>query len=183
MTRSIISLLLVATFLFAKTALADTRTTVTHITPGPFTGTPVVVDADTLKFGTVRVRLHGIDAPEKTQCCTQKDGMAISCGAIAKDNLVKFLAKRTVTCTVVSIDTRWKRPVAKCYLENGLDLNALLVKAGLAVAAAKYSNDYVDEQAAARSAGHFLWSMGFEDPSAWRQRKASDPDLKTCKAN
>ena len=32
-------------------------------------GKPRVVDGDSLKFGSVSVRLHGIDAPETNQTC------------------------------------------------------------------------------------------------------------------
>jgi hypothetical protein len=34
-------------------------------------GNPRVVDGDSLKFGSVAVRLHGIDAPESDQVCSR----------------------------------------------------------------------------------------------------------------
>ena len=35
-----------------------------------FSGRVVVIDGDTIDVGDVRVRIHGIDAPENGQKCT-----------------------------------------------------------------------------------------------------------------
>ena len=46
---------------------------------GAFTGPARMIDGDTLDVGGVRIRLHGIDAPESEQSC-QAGGKRWSCG-------------------------------------------------------------------------------------------------------
>lgn len=38
------------------------------------TGEARVIDGDTVDIGPVRIRFHGIDAPESDQSCVQADG-------------------------------------------------------------------------------------------------------------
>ena len=38
------------------------------------TGKPRVIDGDTIEIAGERIRLHGIDAPESKQTCTDADG-------------------------------------------------------------------------------------------------------------
>ena len=40
------------------------------LTMADFSGSVVVIDGDTIDVGDVRVRIHGIDAPENGQKCT-----------------------------------------------------------------------------------------------------------------
>jgi endonuclease YncB( thermonuclease family) len=75
-----------------------------------------VSDGDTVRFGKQRVRLFGLDAPEKGQPCD--DGHWYP-GPLATKALV--------------VDYDWKnsRPVAICYAGKD-DLQALMVSAGWA---------------------------------------------------
>ncbi|MEL7215937.1 MAG: thermonuclease family protein, partial [Pseudomonadota bacterium] len=57
-------------------------------------GVPRVVDGDSLAFGAVAVRLHGIDAPEAAQHCG-----STACGAMATAAL-RQLAAGGVTCAL-----------------------------------------------------------------------------------
>ena len=50
------------------------------------TGHPTVIDADTLMLGDARIRLHGIDAPEKNQRCTYPNGVEYLCGVAATED-------------------------------------------------------------------------------------------------
>jgi endonuclease YncB( thermonuclease family) len=88
-----------------------------------------VSDGDTVKFGKQRIRLFGIDAPEKAQPCD--DGQWYP-GPLATKALVDFIAGRPVSCHQVDLEElparrgllRWQgRPAGadgKCRLGVGL---------------------------------------------------------------
>ena len=57
----------------ARTERAGKRT-------GAATGAVQVTDGDTLRIGDSRIRLHGIDAPERAQSCDGADGQSYRCG-------------------------------------------------------------------------------------------------------
>jgi endonuclease YncB( thermonuclease family) len=40
----------------------------------PIVGVASVIDGDTIEIHSVRIRLHGIDAPESRQLCTRPTG-------------------------------------------------------------------------------------------------------------
>lgn len=46
-------------------------------------GVASVIDGDTLEIHGSRIRLHGIDAPESRQACTESNGAAWRCGQAA----------------------------------------------------------------------------------------------------
>jgi endonuclease YncB( thermonuclease family) len=62
-----------------------------------------VSDGDTVRFGRQRIRLFGIDAPEKAQPCD--DGQWYP-GPLATKALVDFIAGRPVSCH--QVDYGWK---------------------------------------------------------------------------
>jgi len=76
---------------------------------------------------------------------------------------------------------------------NGaVDLGAEMASAGLALAYRQYTNDYVDEEAAARAARRGLWSGTFTEPWDWRRENDSEsaeepaqrtprPDAERCR--
>jgi len=101
-----------------------------------------VSDGDTVKFGRQRIRMFGIDAPEKGQTC---DGGKWHPGPLATKALVDFIAGRPVACHQVDYDGKNGRPVAPCYA-GGDDLQALMVSAGWAWAYTHYSDQYVDAE-------------------------------------
>jgi endonuclease YncB( thermonuclease family) len=47
------------------------------------TGVPRIHDADTVKIGTVKIRLSGADAPENDQICLKATGERWACGITA----------------------------------------------------------------------------------------------------
>ena len=110
-----------------------------------------VSDGDTVKFGKQRVRLFGIDAPEKGQPCD--DGHWYP-GPLATKALVAIIAGRPVPCRQVDYDYKNNRPVATCFAGKD-DLQALMVGAGWAWAYTAFSDQYVDAErrAAARGVG------------------------------
>ena len=107
------------------------------------TGIAHVTDGDTVKIGDTRVRLHGIDAPEQKQECA-KNGQAWRCGHASTQTLSNLIDGQVVTCKGTDTD-QYERLIAVCYV-NGVDLNAAMVDAGMAMAYRRYSKNYVPNE-------------------------------------
>jgi endonuclease YncB( thermonuclease family) len=106
-----------------------------------------VIDADTWDVGGVRVRLFGIDAPERDQTCRRADGSDWACGQWTTDETARLYQGRRADCRAVTVD-RYQRVVARCRVE-GVDTGREMVQQGLAFAYRKYSMDYdLDEKRA-----------------------------------
>ncbi len=132
------------------------------------TGRAKVVDGDSLEIGIDRIRLFGIDAPEGRQDC-QRNGQAWRCGEDAAAKLRSLVQGATLRCMPRDTD-EYGRSVSVC--KNGTtDINAEMVRAGLALAYRRYSNDYVDEENEARNAKRGLWAGEFTPP--WDYRRES----------
>ena len=132
------------------------------------TGKPRVIDGDTIEVGSVRVRLHGIDAPETRQTCTA-DGEQWACGREATFALAYEVGNHWVTCRGDQRD-RYGRLIAVCFV-GPYDLGELMVRNGWALAYRRYSMDYVDEEAEARREGVGMWRGEFVAPWEWRRNK------------
>ncbi len=91
-------------------------------------GLAYVTDGDGLRVKRTEIRLFGIDAPE----------FAHPYGKKAKWALINLCKGHVVTATVVGEDD-YGRMVAKCFLSDGRDLSAEMVKLGLALDWPKYS--------------------------------------------
>lgn len=130
-------------------------------------GVASVIDGDTIEIHGQRIRLHGIDAPESSQTCSE-GGKAIRCGAIAANRLAEKIGGRTVTCDERDKD-RYGRVVSVCTV-GGQDLNAWMVSEGLAVAYRKYSTDYVEHEKDAQGTKRGVWNTEFEMPWDWRRK-------------
>ena len=123
-----------------------------------------IVDGDTvyLKDGT-KVRLHGIDTPERDQ----------PYGKQATRNLDKLIGD---TVFVVENDTdRYGRLVGTLYTPEGVNVNLEMVCGGHAWWYSRYARserNLEDCQDEAKEAGFGLWA--FDAPIApweWRRRK------------
>jgi endonuclease YncB( thermonuclease family) len=139
--------------------------------PAQVSGTPLVLDGDSLDFNGLRVRLFGIDAFERDQTCRRDDGDVYSCGQLSREALVIAIARNPVACTRRDID-RYGRMVAVCRTKDG-DLAARLVLDGAALAYREYSTDYVDEEEAARRQRRGAWGGTFDAPWDFRHRGPS----------
>ena len=130
-------------------------------------GVARVIDGDTLDVGGVRVRLHGVDAFERSQTCDRPQG-PWACGAAAVAAMENQAEGRRLVCEVLDTD-RYGRKVSRCE-RDGIDVAEALVKGGLALAYRRYSRDYVDEERAAEARGAGAWNGSFDRPEQWRRR-------------
>ena len=149
--------------LLAGPAPAQTADTVT--------GKPAVIDADILKFGQQRVILFGIDAPEKNQTCNA-GGALWGCYDASRRYLELLAGRGEVTCKLQGAADPFGRRFGICE-SGGQDLNAEMVKAGLALAYDDQSDMYDAAMADAITAATGLWQPGvnFEEPWVFRMRE------------
>lgn len=132
------------------------------------TGRASVSDGDTLRFGKMRVRLWGIDAPERTQICG-----AAPAGESSRAAMTRLAEGRAVVCTLRDVD-RDNRPVAVCTT-GGRDLGAELVEEGWAWDFRRYSHGaYARQEADARQARRGVHALQCELPWDWRARRRTD---------
>lgn len=87
-----------------------------------------VIDGDTIVINNIRVRLAGIDAPELDHPWGQQSKWA----------LVQLCKGQTVTARIKP-EVSYDRMVAECFLPDGRDLGAELVRIGLALDWPKFS--------------------------------------------
>lgn len=131
-----------------------------------------VTDGDTIKILTpereqIKVRLYGIDAPEKKQ----------PYGADAKRFLSDLVAGKNVRIEERGKD-RYKRTLGIVYLKDN-DINEILVLNGYAWAFTKYSKNYESQERQARNKGLGLWrDKNPIKPEIWRKIKQNRPEEK-----
>ena len=130
-------------------------------------GTVRVIDGDTLDVGGSRVRLHGVDAPEKAQMCLDADGQAWACGGWATDEARARWDGEEAACEIIETD-RYGRAVSRCAV-GGADLGATLVGEGMALAYVEHSEDYLPQQRTAGAERVGLWQGSFQAPWDWRR--------------
>ena len=139
-------------------------------------GKAFVIDGDTIKINSKKIRLFGIDAPEKKQKC-KKMFLSISffslnknynCGILSTDKLKKKIKDNIITCKTKGKD-RYKRIIAECFKDK-TNLNSWLVRNGYSVAYVKYSKKYLAAQNLARKENKGIWKGVFEMPWDWRKK-------------
>ena len=130
-------------------------------------GKPSVIDGDTIEIAGQRIQLHGIDAPEAKQTCTDADGKEWRCGLEATFALANMIGNHWIACRGDERD-RYGCLIAVCYA-GPYDLNAKMVLQGWALAYRRYSTDYVDAEAVAKKVGVGMWRGEFEPPWEWRK--------------
>ena len=129
-----------------------------------------VSDGDTFTLlldggSTVRVRLHGIDAPEI------RGGQPYS--RAAREHLADMIAGRTVAVDVRDTD-RYGRSIGVVSTSDVADVNLEMLRAGMAWHYSHYDSTpaYRDAERAARRDGLGLWrDRNPVNPYDWRRKK------------
>ena len=138
-------------------------------------GIAEVIDGDTIRIDKKKIRLFGIDAPEKKQFC-RKIFLSISsisfkkdypCGKISTNFLKKKIDKKLIKCKSIGRD-RYKRYIAECF-EGKKNINAFMVQNGHAVAYRRYSKIYMADEEFAKENKMGIWAGSFTRPEKWRK--------------
>ena len=157
----LITILLISLLAYSSVQAGVITGTVVRITDGD---TVVVLDANKVQY---KIRLVGIDAPEKKQAFGQK----------SKENLSKLVTGKYVVVEYDKLD-RYKRVLGKILL-SGEDINLEQVASGMAWHYKKYQGEqsqsdrimYSEAEVDARDARRGLW----QDPEPippWEYRKS-----------
>ena len=139
-------------------------------------GKAEVVDADTIKINKIKIRLFGIDAPEKEQVCKkiymsffifnfQKD---YKCGEKSTSALTNKIKDKKIKCILDKKKDKYKRNIGTCYLKNQ-DINRWLVRSGYAIAYKRYSKKYILDEQYAKENKLGIWVGTFIKPEKWRR--------------
>jgi endonuclease YncB( thermonuclease family) len=139
--------------------------------PPVMSGIGEAVDGNTLVLKTAGdtrlvIRLHAIDAPDSQQTC-RADGQTWDCGLAARRTLAGLVDGRELRCLACGYDPAG-RTLALCR-DGETDIGAAMVRSGMAVGRAFFSNALHASQARADMEGLGMWRGDFVDPSAWRQ--------------
>lgn len=126
-----------------------------------------VYDGDTVKiqgpYGKFKLRLTGIDAPERNQAYGKKARRAVH--KLCKKNAAKIHVQ------LFGLD-KYKRHLGRLYC-NGIDISLLLTKQGLAWHNRRYSNDInlFVAQIQAQKNRKGLWQQNNPTPPwVWRKK-------------
>lgn len=144
-----------------------------------------ITDGDTVKVlrdgVSIRIRLHGIDAPEAGQ----------PFGRRARELVGELVFNQTVSVRPIEFD-RYRRVVAEVILPDGRSLNREIIRAGMAWWYRKYAATDAELkrlEAEARGARRGLWAD--HEPVApweWRRRvraarrQLKDPASQCCRS-
>ncbi|WP_246665400.1 thermonuclease family protein [Rhizobium tropici] len=123
-----------------------------------------VIDGDTLSINGERLRLKGIDAPEYRQRC-QRNGVDWGCGEEARKALATLVKTGMPECRGRDRD-RYGRLLVTCMI-GGLDINAAMVRNGMALS----YGGYAAEERTAQEAKAGVWAGDFEKPRDYRHEE------------
>ena len=132
-------------------------------------GTPEVIDGDTIIVAGETVRLFGVDAPEPGQLCAI-GARTYDCGAVARTALLDLSAGTPVTCELVTnagSEGEHEGKPARCFAA-GYDLSEGMAYTGWALAQRDITGHYVSFETGAHKAKRGLWKGKFLPPWAWR---------------
>ncbi len=151
--------------------------------PPVISGVGEAIDGNSLILKTTKdaqiiVRLHAVDAPDPRQTC-RADGEIWACGREATKTLAGLIDGRELQCLACGYDDVG-RTLAMCR-DGDTDINAAMVRSGMALGRAFFSNALHASEARAELEGLGMWRGDFVDPLAWRQgRRLGEGPCRGC---
>jgi endonuclease YncB( thermonuclease family) len=139
--------------------------------PPVIAGVGEAIDGNTLVLQTTGdtrlvIRLHAVDAPDPGQTC-RADGEPWDCGLAASRALASLVDGRELQCLACGYDAAG-RTLGLCR-DGDVDIGAAMVRSGMAMGRAYFSNALHASEVRAQMEGLGLWRGDFVDPLAWRQ--------------
>lgn len=125
-----------------------------------------IIDGDTFELDGKKLRLFGIDAPEKHQDC-YIEGKRWPCGVAAGQLLGRLLQDASPLCYAESRD-KYQRVLVICQVGQ-LDISREMVRQGYALAYTYYSKKYLPDQEEAKANKRGIWQGSFTEPRKWRK--------------
>lgn len=97
------------------------------------TGTATAVEGSSLDIKSNRIRLWGIDTPERGAWC-YRNGHRWKPMDESTSALRRCVQGKTVTCRVQKIERSWfrMRYTSECWTDDGLDVGECMIRAGFA---------------------------------------------------
>lgn len=123
------------------------------------TGTAAVVDGSSLDIKSNRMRIWGVDTPERGAWC-YSNGRRWKPMDDSTAALRRCLEGKTVTCRVQKVERSWfrRRHTAECWTDDGMDVAECMIRAGWATDYSCYSDGhYRDLETEAKNKGLGLW--------------------------
>jgi len=158
---------LFAVCLAAATSISDIARAASYDLSGRVQITKVS-DGDSLRSGTLRIRLFGIDAPELNQECKDQNGGIWGCGIAAQRQLVALIGtEKELQCSLRDVD-RYGRLIMQCFT-GSTDIGAAMVQSGHALAYRHFSDLYIADEDQAKTAQKGIWRGIFVAPWEWRR--------------
>ena len=115
-------------FLILSLTLCSAKTQKLDQLKKEFYGKVRIIDGDSIEIKNEKIRFLGIDAFEKKQECSRKDGTKYKCGKVAISNLSIIISGQPVRCITKKKD-HYKRWLETCYIGK-LDINKNMVLYG-----------------------------------------------------
>ncbi len=129
-----------------------------------------IVDGDTIKINSEKIRFSGIDAPERKQVCYLNE-KKVFCGELSKEKLKEKIGTDSISCEREKNKDRYGRTVAECFV-NSESLSKFMVRSGYAFDWPRYSKKkYAEDEEYAKTNKLGLWTMEFEYPWIWKKNK------------
>ncbi len=130
-----------------------------------------VLSGSILYLEGIKIKLLGIDAPDRDQVCVNRLGDNYDCGEMSMMWLQDWLSGKEVSCRILS-KIEQGRATGSCFTDNNqYDVAAVVVNAGWAVAYTRTTDIYAPYEQQAMSARRGLWNGTFYTPWDWRKIK------------
>ena len=150
--------------------------TIVWASPG-LAASATVRDGSTLQLGTVTYRLDGIDVPAIDQLCIDAHADSWTCGIEARDQLIKLIGNRQVSCEDLGADPTYKkRHIGICTVEGEtVSLNQSLIRQGFALSLESAKGRFKDDETRASDNRQGLWKGCFVAPQEFRRGRKDGP--------